>query len=327
LNGRAAIGSTRDMAEWHQLQLENETGKQAGMEILQMLQKPEPSKAEMQMEPLKEEMNTDQSVPSYAFNFCNLPYQEQSPDMIDMAPCIQNNLFVVPMVAFQLPTMNAAQVVQYDEQMMQGQGVTFQPMPQKTGPLNDVPEVKPPASWTGVTTIMIRHIPNKYTQALLMEEIEDVGFAGSFDFIYVPIDLETNANKGYAFINFVDTRFAWLFKCIFDDKKMKSFNTLKLVKVVPAALQGFDANYEHFSCAKVSRGDPKARPLFLRSAQSGGSRQRSGANSRWNGQASDLQSQRGLTAKYCPQCGTSFDATFKFCVGCGYSLGQAFQMS
>eukprot|EP00931_Biecheleriopsis_adriatica_P061163 TRINITY_DN36775_c0_g1_i1.p1 TRINITY_DN36775_c0_g1~~TRINITY_DN36775_c0_g1_i1.p1 ORF type:complete len:242 (-),score=53.65 TRINITY_DN36775_c0_g1_i1:91-816(-) len=241
------------MAEWHQLQLENETGKQAGMEILQMLQKSEPSKAEMQMEPLKEEMNTDQSVPSYAFNFCNLPYQE--------------------------------------------------------------------------TTIMIRHIPNKYTQALLMEEIEDVGFAGSFDFIYVPIDLETNANKGYAFINFVDTRFAWLFKCIFDDKKMKSFNTLKLVKVVPAALQGFDANYEHFSCAKVSRGDPKARPLFLRSAQSGGSRQRSGANSRWNGQASDLQSQRGLTAKYCPQCGTSFDATFKFCVGCGYSLGQAFQMS
>jgi hypothetical protein len=39
------------------------------------------------------------------------------------------------------------------------------------------------------TTIMIRHIPNKYTTQSLLEEI-DLNFKGKYDFFYLPMDFE-----------------------------------------------------------------------------------------------------------------------------------------
>lgn len=45
---------------------------------------------------------------------------------------------------------------------------------------------------------------------------------------------------------------------------MSRFNSAKVVSVTPATLQGFQANYMHYSSARVNRGDPSARPLFLR---------------------------------------------------------------
>eukprot|EP00929_Paragymnodinium_shiwhaense_P015043 TRINITY_DN123047_c0_g1_i1.p1 TRINITY_DN123047_c0_g1~~TRINITY_DN123047_c0_g1_i1.p1 ORF type:complete len:491 (-),score=128.92 TRINITY_DN123047_c0_g1_i1:138-1610(-) len=122
----------------------------------------------------------------------------------------------------------------------------------------------PPPEWVGVQTVMMRNIPNKYTQAMLSDEIGQNNFGGTFDFLYLPIDPETNANKGYAFINFVDPRHAWLFCLAFEGRKMGRFNSSKHVSVRPAVLQGFDANYAHYSNARVNRGDPAARPLFLR---------------------------------------------------------------
>lgn len=111
---------------------------------------------------------------------------------------------------------------------------------------------------------MMRNLPNKYTQRMLLTEINTTGFLGTFDFIYLPIDLETNANRGYCFVNFVDPGSAWMFKMTYEGRKMNHFNSTKLVSVMPATLQGFEANYVHYSTARVSRGDPAARPLFLR---------------------------------------------------------------
>merc|ERR1719271_959269 len=122
----------------------------------------------------------------------------------------------------------------------------------------------PPPSWADTTTIMMRNLPNKYTQRMLLTEINQVGFLGTFDFLYLPIDPETSANRGYAFLNFIDPSFAWMFKISFEGRKMNRFNSNKVVSVMPATLQGFDANYTHYSSARVNRGDPAARPLFLR---------------------------------------------------------------
>merc|ERR1712154_612688 len=36
------------------------------------------------------------------------------------------------------------------------------------------------------TTMMVRNIPNRYSQRELIEELETLGFAGSFDFLYAP---------------------------------------------------------------------------------------------------------------------------------------------
>merc|ERR1719387_252331 len=63
---------------------------------------------------------------------------------------------------------------------------------------------------------------------------------------------------------------------------MKSFNSCKVVSVSPASLQGYENNYAHYATARVSRGDPAMRPLFLRTApmqrESGFRRQRKGTS-------------------------------------------------
>jgi len=111
---------------------------------------------------------------------------------------------------------------------------------------------------------MLRNLPNKYTQVMLIEELTQSGFMGSFDFLYLPIDPETNANRGYAFINFIDPSYANMLGMAYQGRKMSRFNSDKVVSVAPAALQGFEANFAHYSSARVGRGDPAARPLFLR---------------------------------------------------------------
>ena len=77
------------------------------------------------------------------------------------------------------------------------------------------------------TTIMIRNIPNKYTQAMLLQEI-DASYRGSYDFFYLPIDFKNKCNVGYAFINFMDYRRIVPFFREFNGQRWKNFNSEKV---------------------------------------------------------------------------------------------------
>jgi hypothetical protein len=120
-----------------------------------------------------------------------------------------------------------------------------------------------PLAWANVCTAMMRNLPNNYSQKLLVEELQSAGFAGLYDFLYLPMDKETKANKGYAFINFIAPCYTWGFKIHYEGKRMPGFNSGKLVSISKAALQGLAANVAHYSSSRVSRGDPDARPLFF----------------------------------------------------------------
>ncbi|CAK0789446.1 unnamed protein product [Prorocentrum cordatum] len=130
-----------------------------------------------------------------------------------------------------------------------------------------------PPEWREARTAMMRNLPNKYTQQMLPARRGQPAAPSRVQAVHTCV-AEVLANRlqwqtlvqecRYAFINFIQPCYAWMFKQTYEGRKMSSFNSSKIVGVMPAALQGFQANYDHYSTARVNRGDPSTRPLFLR---------------------------------------------------------------
>ena len=54
------------------------------------------------------------------------------------------------------------------------------------------------------TTVMLRNVPNNYSRDMFLAMLDEHGFAGRYDFVYLPCDFYRQANLGYAFVNLVD---------------------------------------------------------------------------------------------------------------------------
>ncbi|OMJ76635.1 hypothetical protein SteCoe_23979 [Stentor coeruleus] len=113
------------------------------------------------------------------------------------------------------------------------------------------------------TTIMIKNIPNKYTQKMLLQAI-DKKFYGTYDFLYLPIDFKNRCNVGYAFINFVDSKVIPSFCQDFDMKKWERFNSEKICELAYGRIQGFNDLVQHFQNSSViNQGDSKVKPVIF----------------------------------------------------------------
>ncbi|KAF9348819.1 hypothetical protein BGX26_012803 [Mortierella sp. AD094] len=95
------------------------------------------------------------------------------------------------------------------------------------------------------TTYMIRNIPNKYTQQMLVECINETHF-GKYDFLYLRMDFKNKCNVGYAFINFINTNVVDSFIDEHAGKKWSRFNSDKICRLSFAAIQGKQALIEKF---------------------------------------------------------------------------------
>eukprot|EP00929_Paragymnodinium_shiwhaense_P078280 TRINITY_DN40554_c0_g1_i3.p1 TRINITY_DN40554_c0_g1~~TRINITY_DN40554_c0_g1_i3.p1 ORF type:complete len:229 (-),score=40.95 TRINITY_DN40554_c0_g1_i3:456-1142(-) len=98
-------------------------------------------------------------------------------------------------------------------------------------------------SWpSDTTTVMLRQMPYSYSQEMLLEEVIHSGFAGEFDFLYVPQGNRGRpGGRGYGFINFVTPSAARRCRDYFQGRQFPSMSR-KVVVVVAAALQGYEAN-------------------------------------------------------------------------------------
>merc|ERR1711920_953504 len=90
------------------------------------------------------------------------------------------------------------------------------------------------------------------------------GFGGTYDFVYVPMDKETKSNRGYAFINFVEPKYAMAFKSCYEGRHLTKYSSRKVIAILPAKLQGFEANHAYFASSRVIHEAPGARPFFSR---------------------------------------------------------------
>ena len=113
------------------------------------------------------------------------------------------------------------------------------------------------------TTCMLRNIPNKYTQAMLIDYVNESHY-GLYDFLYLRMDFKNKCNVGYAFINFIDARTVICFSKRVKGAKWQMFNTCKIADLTYANIQGIDALIRKFRNSSVMDAPLEYRPkLFI----------------------------------------------------------------
>jgi RNA recognition motif 2 len=116
------------------------------------------------------------------------------------------------------------------------------------------------------TSLMVRNIPNKYTQQMLLSEFEANGHGpGVIDFFYLPIDFKNRCNRGYAFINFVDPMDILAFHRRYYGKHWRTFNSDKICDITYARIQGKDAMLKRFENSALMEKDDEYKPLVFAS--------------------------------------------------------------
>jgi hypothetical protein len=115
-----------------------------------------------------------------------------------------------------------------------------------------------------VTTLMVRHIPCRFTQEEVMRHLDSLGYAQKYDFFYLPQDIRSRSNLGYAFVNFVDAATAKSCQDAISGHAFGGCRSRKVCVVVPAHIQGLNSLMTHFRSTAVMRSGHG--PVFLNSA-------------------------------------------------------------
>jgi len=114
------------------------------------------------------------------------------------------------------------------------------------------------------TTIMIKNIPNKYTQKMLLNELNENKLScNKFDFFYLPIDFKNNCNVGYAFINFINHEDVIPYVNSIYGQKWREFNSSKICLCVYARVQGHNDMVSRFKDSSILEKDDMYKPVVF----------------------------------------------------------------
>lgn len=111
----------------------------------------------------------------------------------------------------------------------------------------------------------MRNIPNKYTQQMLLDEVNQ-NHSGTYDFFYLPIDFKNRCNVGYCFINFLSPQSIPAFVEEFHGQRWKSFNSEKVCAVSFARIQGKQAMIARFQNSSLMDKVDEYKPLLFYSS-------------------------------------------------------------
>jgi hypothetical protein len=91
-------------------------------------------------------------------------------------------------------------------------------------------------------TLCLRGIPNKVTSTELMDTLDSLGFTGEYDYFYLPCDIKSLCNRGYAFVNLMTDEAAHRFNEVLTGYRFQEINTEKRLQVTMAKVQGVREN-------------------------------------------------------------------------------------
>jgi len=127
-----------------------------------------------------------------------------------------------------------------------------------------------PAESGPKTTVMLRNVPNNYSRTMLLNLINTEGFAGEYDFVYLPMDFKSHASLGYAFVNLVTPEKAAAFWTAFDGFNKWKVASQKVCSVSwSCPYQGLEAHIERYRNSPIMHSDmpDEYKPIVFRNDQ------------------------------------------------------------
>ncbi|KAH7122560.1 RNA recognition motif 2-domain-containing protein [Dendryphion nanum] len=112
------------------------------------------------------------------------------------------------------------------------------------------------------STVMLRNIPNKLDWLGLKQLLDKFCF-GTYDFVYLRIDFQTQANVGYAFINFADIQGLVAMIENVNGRPWAGFNSNKAAEISYATIQGKEALVTKFRNSSVMSETHNCRPRLF----------------------------------------------------------------
>jgi len=122
--------------------------------------------------------------------------------------------------------------------------ISHQPVPpgSNTKPARTLP--------AGVTTIVVRNIPARFSQEKLLEVWPP---DGSYNLFYLPYSFQKRRRSGIAFINMVSHEAAVEFTDRWHGQKLADIGSSKRLDVSVAEVQGFAGNLKHLKASNIKR--------------------------------------------------------------------------
>eukprot|EP00928_Gymnodinium_smaydae_P026577 TRINITY_DN20825_c0_g2_i2.p2 TRINITY_DN20825_c0_g2~~TRINITY_DN20825_c0_g2_i2.p2 ORF type:complete len:187 (+),score=43.73 TRINITY_DN20825_c0_g2_i2:141-701(+) len=102
-------------------------------------------------------------------------------------------------------------------------------------------QAKDPEMDSEFTTVMVRNVPCRVSEERMDLELELLGFANTYDYLYFPAR-KNKSTIGYGFINFLTSDTAANFVKVFNGYSFPGTNSTKQCYVTRADIQGREAN-------------------------------------------------------------------------------------
>lgn len=114
-------------------------------------------------------------------------------------------------------------------------------------------------------TVMIMGLPWTYKECDLLKLLDQVVGTGTFDFFYMPWDIQRNTNSGCAFVNFMSYANAMKCAALLNGQRFEGISkSIKPCMVVPAHVQGLVANLEYYRTRAVGAVKNAHAPMVFK---------------------------------------------------------------